>query len=232
MTNNQENRLSMYLTVQQVTNYFSEVWQGYIPFKNQYAEFEKLIEEIQAIRPVQEGVITGVTKDKRDARNILTKKGLDIEAKLYAFASITGNNKLKDRVNYSPSEFRNCRDTVVIDYIRVIYNAASQYITELAEYDLTQENLDELKALNDAFSASVENPRQSVTNRAKATKYLKGYFKEADIVLKERLDKLINYFEESSPDFWNQFISARMIIDLGRGKRVVKEEEVKENIAA
>jgi len=205
----------MYLTVQQVTNYHSEAWQDFIAFKNQFLEAEKKIEEILAIRVVQEGSITGVTQDKKDARINLTKKGLEIQGKVYAYASVVGNNKLKNRVNYTRSEFSTCRDTAVIEYIQIILNAAGQFIVELADFDVKQEDLDKLKALNDEFSTCVENPRQAITNRVKATKYLKEYFKQTDKILKERLDKMMDYFREKSPDFWHQYKSARKIIDLG-----------------
>lgn len=224
MNKHQENKLSMYITVQQVTNYFSDAWQGFVPFKNQFNEFETIVEKIKAIRPIQEGKITGVTKDKTEARYIATQKGLEIAEKVYAYASIIGNHKLKDRVSYSVSDFATCRDTVVNDLIQIIYNAGGKYLAELTDFDVTQAYLDELKRLNDAFAAIVENPRQAITNRAKATTYLQGYFKQADTIVKDRLDKLMNYFREKSPDFWQQFISARKIINLGHGKKAVKEK--------
>jgi len=230
MTKNQENRLSMYLTVQQVTNYFSNAWQAFLPFKIQYSEFETLLEKIKAIRPIQEAKITGVTKDKTEARKKVSQKALKIGEKVFAYASIIGNNKLKDRVNYRPSDFIRCRDTVLCDYIQVIYNAANQHLSELADFDVTQKELDELKRLNDNYSVIIENPRQAVTNRTRATKYIQMYFSQTDIIIKERLDKLMNHFKEENPDFWHQYKSARKIVNLGHRKR--KPEEALEVQAA
>lgn len=218
MTKTQENRLSMYLTVQQVTNYFSDEWQGFTAYKNQFTEFETMIEKIQAIRAVQEGDITGVTQDKKDARRNLTNKGLEIAGKIHAYASVTGNNKLKKRVKFTRSQFSTCRDTTVIEYIRIIHSAAVQYATDLVDYDITPDIIDNLKTLYETFERSVENPRQAVTNRTKATVYLKQYFKESNIILKERLDKMMDYFTLKSPDFWLQYKSARKVIDLGHRK--------------
>ena len=224
MTTHEENKLSMYLTVLQVTNYFSDEWQGFLPFKTQYQEFLIWVSKIREIRPLQEMKITGVTKDKASVRNNVTDKAIEINEKMYVFASITGNLKLKDRIAYTATELKTCRDTVVNDYIQIIHTEAGKYISELEEYDVTQDDLDELKTLNDAFSIIVENPRQAITGRAKATTYLKSYFKEADMIMKERLDKLINYFKDKSPDFWHQFKSARKIIDLGYGRKKKDEE--------
>jgi len=224
MTTHQENKLSMYLTVMQITNYFPEAWQGYLPFRNQYSEFETLVDKIRAIRPLQETKITGVTKDKTALRYKAVDKAIEISEKVFAFASITENYKLKDRVAYTTTDLKRCRDTVANDFNQIIYTEASKYLNELAEYGVSQEDLDELKTLNDAYSAIVANPRQAITNRPKTTSYPNNYFKDADIILKERLDKLVNYFKNSSPDFWHQFKSARKIIDLGY-RRKKKEEE-------
>ena len=188
-------------------------------------DFEYLIQKIKEVRPIQEGNITGVSKDKREARRKVSRKAIVIAERLYAFASITGNNKLKERVAIRPSEFDTCRDTVVCDYINIIFNAAGQYVSELAKFNVTQEDLDELNRLNDEYSVIIENPRQAVTNKSRVTKYLTDYFKQSDIILKERLDKLMNYFRENSPDFWHQYKSARKIIDLGHRKRAERPAE-------
>ena len=235
MTNRQENKLSMYLTVQQVTNFHSEAWQDFTPFKNQFSDFEGMIEKIMEIRLIQEGKITGVTKDKTEALNNSVEKAIIISRKLVAYASIIGNNKLKDRVSYSFSELIKSRDTIIINKLHVINEAASQNISELADYGISQENLDELQSLTNTFRAVVENPRQSITNRVRATKEIRAYFKETDSIVKNRMDNLIHHFKATSPVFWQQYKSARKIIDLGhrkKGERPVEENEQEQSADA
>jgi len=219
MENRQENKLSMYLTVQGVINFHSDVWKDFLPFKDQFYAFEAFIDLIKEIRPIQEGKITGITKDKSDARNKLTQKAVFIAEKAKVYASITGKNKLLDRVSYKLGDFEKARDTVVIDIIQVIYAAASQHIADLGIYEIGQEYLDELKSLTDIYADIVEDPRQAITNRIRATKAIKQYIAEADSILKDRLDILVNHFKETSPVFWQQYKSARLIINLGRRKR-------------
>jgi len=221
----QENKLSMYISVQQVTNFHSEAWGSFKVFKDQFSGFEGLIEKILELRKIQEGKITGVTKDKAAAAYNAVEKGLIVQDKLSAYGSIIDDNKLIDRVSYSFSKLINSRDTFIINRLQIIHENASKYISELADYELTQEDLDELESLITRFRSIVENPRQAITNRARATSEIKVYFAEADKVLKCRLDKLINHYKASNSAFWKQYKSARKIIDLGHRKREERSVE-------
>lgn len=221
----QENKFSMYLSVQKVTNFHSDVWQELPAFKSRYSIFEKLIETIREVRLVQEGEITGVTKDKADAQQKAVEKGNEIATAVYAYASVNGDLKLKDRVSYSPSKLKLSRDTILIDSLNVIKNEALKKLPELSDYGLIQEDIDELTALIDRYAEVVENPRQSITNRARSTKELKEYMTKADTILKDQLDKLVNQFKVKSPAFFKQYKGARIIIDRGIPKKEKKIEE-------
>ena len=147
---------------------------------------------------------------------------------VFAFASFSDNNKLKDRVSYSSSELRYSRDTAVVDMLTVILTAAKQYLPELDIYGVVQADIDELETLIDNYSINAENPRQAITNRARATSELKENFKKADKILKEQLDKLMLQFKEKSYAFHKQFQNVRMIIDLGVRHKKKEEAELSE----
>lgn len=228
MNSIQENRMSMYLTVQKVTNYHKEKWEAHPAFATIFGNFEEQIAIIRETRSVQEGQITGVTKDKAEAQNNAVEKGLQVSTAVFAFASVIGNNKLQDRVGYSPTELRRCRDTILIDRLTVIIEAANQNITELENYGLKQADIDEFQAIIDKYAEKVEDPRQAITNRSRATKELADNFKNIDKVLKEQLDKLMLQFKTEAKIFFQQYQNARLIINLGH--RFTKVAEGSEGI--
>lgn len=223
MKKNQENKLSMFITVEQVTDFYSEVWSNFKAFSDQFTLFKSSVQNINQTVVDQRRKITGVTKDKLEARNKAVKSGLLISEAIRAYASVIGNHKMADRVKINSSELNKGRDTVILADLRVILETAEQNIDQLADYDITQDMIDELAGLIEAFAAVLENPRQAITNRSKATKKLKEQILEADLILKNRLDNLISRFREMNPDFWNQYKDARKIINHGLRKR--KEEE-------
>jgi len=219
MTKNQENRLSMFITVEQVTDFYSTEWSNFTAFRDQYAEFKTIIQTINQTVVDQRRKITGVTKDKEVAKNNAVRKGLFISGAVCAYASVTGNNKMADRVSFGLHELSKGRDTELLADLRVILEVAQQNIAQLGDYDLTQDEIDEFAGYIDAYATVLENPRQAITNRSKATKKLKAQISAADTILKNRLDKLINRLKEKSPDFWMQYNDARKIINLGHRRK-------------
>jgi hypothetical protein len=226
MTKSQENKMSMYLTAQEVLNYHSEAWSEFQALKDSYNEFSELILRIKAVRLVQEKKITGVTKNKKVAREAAVKTGMRFADAIRTHTTGIGDLKSADRVSYRMNDFSKGRDTVVIDRLEVIYEAAEMYIADLADYRLTQDDLTEFAALIKTYSDIVEEPRLAVTNRTRATEQLKGLIKETDSVLINKLDKMVNQFETENPEFWMQYRNARKTLHLGFRKR--KEKELKD----
>jgi len=46
-----------------------------------------------------------------------------------------------------------------------------------------------------------------------------GLFKETDAILKNKLDKLMLSFRITNPDFYTNYLNARIIVDLGVGTK-------------
>lgn len=217
MTDTQENKLSMYLTTEKVVDANNPIWAGMPAFVAAKDAFSDKIMEIGKERQRQEKATTGVTKDKAAAEEAAISKAVSVASATYAYASVVGNNGLKDEVNYSPSELRKSRDTILIDRLRVILNAANTHAADLVDYGIAAADLAELDALVIAFEDQVQNPRAAISERATATGALQALFDETDIILKEQLDKLMEVYRNTSFQFYSQYKKARLIIDLGKG---------------
>jgi hypothetical protein len=59
-----------------------------------------------------------------------------------------------------------------------------------------------------------------------ATTAIGGLFKDTDAILKNKLDKLILSFRITNPDFYTNYLNARIIVDLGGGKKEGVKPEV------
>jgi len=228
MTKNQENRLSMYFTVVQVVNYHSEAWKDSVAFTNSFNTFKNYVSKIDTTRQIQLRSITGVTQNKKDAMLKAAEKGFLIAQPIYAYAKIIGDHKLANRVSFSIGRLIKERDTVIFVKLRDVKEFAQNYVDQLADYGVSQEDIDELGVLTENYAAIVEDPRQAITNRVRATKELKNLMNEVKILLTDHLDRLIHQFKLSSPEFWQQYANARKIVNLGHRKRggsPVEQEE-------
>ncbi len=76
-----------------------------------------------------------------------------------------------------------------------------------------------LKKKIDAFETSLAKPRQQVATSSAATVELAEKFTEADAVLNKCLDKLVYQFKDSVPDLFNEYQTARSIVNLRGGRK-------------
>jgi len=141
---------------------------------------------------------------------------VEIAAAVFAYASKINDNELKQKVNYTPSDLRNSRDTILKDICQTIHNEANAVVANLADYGKTPADLAQQQQEIDDFAAILAKPRTAIGTRATATTRLVALFQQGDDLLKNQLDKLMVNYQTSEPKFHNQYQNARIIIDLGR----------------
>lgn len=222
MTDHQEDKLSMYITVQKICNAKKSIWSELPAFVDIFGKFENIISDIYTQHQIQKKNITGITENKHKEEIEMMAITLDIAAAVYAYAASVGDDELRDSVNYSPSNLRNARDTVLKDICQSIHDAANGVVTELDDYGVTPEILEKQQKEIDDFVEILAKPRTAINKRATATAYLKELFKQADNLLKHQLDKLMITYRIREPEFYNNYRYARRIVDTG--SRSKKEE--------
>lgn len=217
MNDKQENKVSMYFAVVQVVDANNAVWAGTPAFVNAEAAFGTVMGGIQDLVEVQETVITGVRTDKLVALDAMVEKALLVSGAVFAYATDTDNNTLKEAVAYSASDLKYVRDTIAAERATVIHDQANAVIASLADYDVDAAVLTELTGLIDAFAALIPGPRVAITARKGATSGLVELMKEADSLLKERLDKLMNLYKVTDLEFYTHYFNARIIVGNASG---------------
>ncbi len=215
MQDRQENKLSMYLAVQKVCTDNNGVWSGLPAFVSSFSAFEGKIADIEAVRLIQEQDTTGIAVDKTELREDLVNKVIEVSTAVQAYASENEDNELLESVNYSRSELLQCRDTILHDRSQLIHDKADAIIGSLGDYGVVAGDLSDLQTLIDDYVAIIPKPRTATSSKKTATEDLELHFKEADGILRNRLDKLSEQFRTSDPEFYTTFHNARMIVDSG-----------------
>ncbi|MCB0375706.1 MAG: hypothetical protein KDD04_07285, partial [Sinomicrobium sp.] len=159
MTDKQENKRSMYLAVQNVCNAANSIWSVMPAFLQAFTDFETTLADIDLQARIQEGKTTGITQNKQQEEDQMIQTTVEIAAAVYAYAAVTGNNALKERVNYSPSQLRLSRDTTLRDICQNIHDAANTVIAGLADYGKTPADLDQLQQQINDYAAILAQPR-------------------------------------------------------------------------
>ena len=82
---------------------------------------------------------------------------------------------------------------------------------------LAQTDLDDLNTKIDAFNTALTRPRQIRSNIKGATDQIPALITAADRIAERQLDRLMERFKATNPDFYSAYQVARVIVDAGGG---------------
>lgn len=220
MLASQSNKLRAYQAVELVLETHQAVWESLPAFATAVTEFTAVIPEIQSLAQTQASR-EGASNEKAYALDALGKAAFEIGAATHAYAVTAQDFALEGRVDFARSTIVYGRESAVLARVRDIHAAATASLANLADYGVTQAKLTAFKKKIDAFEASLGKSRQQIATGSAATTTLAQQFAEADTILNKRLDKLVVQFKESAPDFYNEYQTARSIVDIRGGRKPI-----------
>ncbi len=217
MTDSQENRLSMYLTLQEFLGNNTAVWNGIPAYVTGKTAFNTKIIAIQSIIAPQTQNITGVAQDKAAKKSTLITLALGVSSAVqsYATAAVPKNNTLFQSMKFSKSGMEGLKDTELTAKAQFIYDTANGLPATISDYGITAAVLTALQTAINNYSGAVSTPTVAKAAKGVLTKNLKTLFTETNNIFQNVLKKLTVQFETINPDFFSGFQIASRIIDLG-----------------
>ena len=186
------------------------------------AELETKVNAIVSARQIQENDTKGISEDKINRREKMITKSMFVKGAVQAFATDTSNNELYKSVDYSVTELKQIADTIARDRALLIYNKANTIAASLSGYGITAAILTGLQNSINDFTGIIPSPRNAKSTSKAATLEIRELINEADVIVKKKLDKLMLQFKESNEAFYNTYLNAREIIDLGKGSKTIE----------
>jgi hypothetical protein len=223
MMDKQENILRMYYAVSAVCETNSEIWQENEVFTASYRKFQAKIPEIQKFKDVLKMEIIATETFKSIDRIELEEMGFYISSKILNFAKNSANEQLYSDIHTYRNNLLKSSDHELVTICSNFSQQASIHLNALSEYGISAENIAEFQQFLTFFSSNLNRLRLSTTKNKSTQDVLRKYYKEADDLLKNKLDIEIEFFKNSDPDFYNLYTAAREIINL--------EEEVPQNLS-
>jgi hypothetical protein len=209
------NKLSMYQSVNVILlkPEYQTLWASIPGFVRLQAAFKIEVDLIAQSSGKYGRRKTGVAEDKDAARKAMCKKALVVAGGVAAYAYQAENRELFTRVDTKLSILMGGRGKDSRDKCSDILTAATENLAHLAEFEVTQEDLDELKGLIDDYDELAPQP-QLVKGKIKGTgQMIEAAFDRADGILTNALDNLMLRFEKPQPAFFRDYMNARTIID-------------------
>jgi hypothetical protein len=217
MTDRQENKLSAYEAIEKILNKDTNraIWTPVAQFGGLVTQFETSITDIHSLAAMQSNIITGIATFKANLRGNLINAMIKVINGVAAYAIFSDDTELLESVGYNYSDLRNSRDNALAETATTVYGIAYPIRSSLTGYLVTEADITLIETLKIQFLDNLAEPRAAKVEIKGVTHDLKLKFTEADALLRDKMDRTILIFKPSHPDFVENYIDARSIIDLG-----------------
>jgi hypothetical protein len=212
MNNDQTNRVTMYKTTIGVLDENNEIWTPMTPFADAVTRFKNKVSAIDTTAQKQE-TPTGATQDKADARDALEDVLFLACEALGVLAHASNDQDLVALTNITRSGIDKLDVEALSNRATLVLAQANARKTELATLQVTQANIDELSQALQDYNEAKAGPRQATVARTVETESLSTLIREANDILRNEIDRMINLFRRTHPQFVSAYQAARVIID-------------------
>lgn len=222
MNSKQEVKLNMYRATEKCCTDNAAITATVPAFQTALTAFNPIISAIITNAQQEDLATKGITIDKAEAKKNLCHLATGIAAQVFAYASVVGDNKLKQEVNFSFSDLFKCKDDLLAPRCQNIKDAGTANLVNLEDYGINTSVLTSFQAAIDDYQAKVPTPRNSTAQKKVLRENLKKLFADGDKLLKERLDKTAMGFKAANPGFLSTYKANRIIVDPGKKVTALK----------
>lgn len=213
MNQEQTNRITMFKTTTGILEENQSVWSGMAAMVSAVQDFKDVIAAIDHSAQTQETPTIGAAMDKHSARDSLEDVLFLICEALGVVGHTANDNDLVALVNLAPSSIHKMGDEELANRATTILDRATAKKADLAALNVTQANLDELSQALQDYKTSKEKPREAVANRSAETQSLSSLIRDANGVLRNRIDPMVNLLRRANSKFVVAYRSARVVVD-------------------
>jgi hypothetical protein len=206
------NRVTMIKTSSSYMAEQSAIWSTMAPLQAAMTELDAKIAEIDAAAQKHE-TPHGATADKAGARDALEDTTFLMCEALGVLAHESGDNDLVALTRVTRTLLDRMGAEELSNRATAVLAQANAHKTELATFQVTQANIDELNDALRNFNEAKTAPRTATAQRVALTESLPKLVNEATDILKNRIDRLVSLFSRTNPDFVAGYESARVIVD-------------------
>jgi len=210
-----ENKLTMYRAVESLLDGNTAKTAGMTIFATRLAEFKDIIAQILEKEELRTNATAGATSTKKAKREEMTEQAAVLAAKMKALGSDTNDDRLLEIADYKRTDLNKMRDTQLLPVIQGLINTADAYAAALVPYGVAAADIAALGTKMTEYNAAFGSKESAFDVKGAAYPALLNLFKQADVLLEDKLDNLMEGFKTTDNEFYNQYQLAREIIDLG-----------------
>jgi hypothetical protein len=203
----------MFTNTQATMDANSAIWNGVPINVNVKNQFDELLQRIDETNERTNPSSKTVTAGKEELRINLADKVVGIAGILQAFAAFNGDNVLLGKVKLTKSDIYNARETDVEMLVNPVIDEARNHLADLIDFTLTEEMIVEVETTVDDYKAQIGQPRFIRNQAFAAMTVLAELIDTTNELLKNKLDKLMIRYAGTHPEFYDEYLRSRTIVD-------------------
>ena len=181
--------------------------EAYKKFEDDYAGY-KVDEEAYYL------AMDGKSVTKNNTEVALIKVLHPLSRAMRQYAKKNGRTDIFQLVDVEEYELGKMRDTVLLDHANTVWKKATPILTELAPYNVTPEELADVKAKIDAYDQALKALGGAMANKSSEYDALEAALAVVHEDLRD-MDDLMERVKDKNPKFYDAYNSARHVKALG-----------------
>jgi len=226
MTDRQRNRHEMHVTVLGVLDAHADAWAAVPAAQKHRDALEALVADTRKAVQDQARSPQGATAAKGSVRDQVARDAWRLGQAIAAWATENDRPDVAGAVVLSRTDFDRLPDATLAEYSEIVVAEAREHLpaegedptTGLGEQGVTAAFVDALDALDDQFARDLATPREAIVDRSRATRALAVAVRDAQRLLKKKLDPTVAFLAPDAPAFADAYRAARIIVDRGTGR--------------
>lgn len=190
------------------------LWQDVIAMVQARTNLGKILESIADEELKQAGSTRGITIDKRVQRRAMCLTAATVAGAVAAWADTQNNHELFATVDFSAPDLLHMGQQDCVTHCKAISAAAKQNVAAMAaDASLTDAQITDLDKKIKDFETEAPRPREEEAEIGSATDQLPLLVQAGDRICDRQLDRLMERYKESNPDFYAEYKIGRVIVD-------------------
>jgi hypothetical protein len=206
------NKMKMYDQVALIIEEHGTLWQSNVPFSTAYASFTQRVDGLKAALENQRALMGSHSIRKNRALDNLHDEAQRIEQILRFFAVHSDNEVLLATVRHTASDWKRFKEADRVALCTLLGDELEANLSALAEFGLTQLDLDGFRSLLEDYRALLAEPRNRIVHRAVITRGIGQKMTELDELLKLQIDSFVHSLKNTAPEFVLLYDAARNVI--------------------
>jgi hypothetical protein len=219
MTINQTNKRAMFGRVTAMINQRMVLFAGLSAFATAFEKFQNLLEDIDHAVKEKNSSGAGAFMIRDASEETLKNILVEVASALFLYAGKAKLADVKALVSVKRSDLERMPLVELGQTAKSISELAARYATHLTVHGVDANKLTKLNAALIKFQNSTSACGMGVNGQAVS---LRDLFQEADTLLNERLDKMVETLKRKHPEFYHKYQAARVVEDVSSSHR--KEE--------